>query len=114
MDRVEFTHLVFLLMNYANRIGLNIAGDWWLRDQETQKRLYAEKKSRTLNSRHGVGKAIDFIIFDDQRPRQPQWKHNGYKLLGEYWKSLNEDCVWGGDWLDEEGNPRDPYHFEVK
>lgn len=110
MDRVEFTHLVFLLMMYANRLGLPIALDYGKRSKEEQARLFAEGKSKTLNSQHNVGKAVDFIIFDDSTPRQPQWTHPGYKLLGEYWKSLKSGNRWGGDWPEL----NDVYHFDWK
>ena len=31
-----------------------------------------------------------------------------YRPLGEYWKSLDPDCCWGGDFKDADGN-----HFSI-
>jgi len=63
-------------------------------------------KSWTMNSKHLERRAVDLNLFIGGRY---QMKHDAYIPLGEYWKTLHEKCVWGGDWTQ-----RDSGHFEIK
>lgn len=70
------------------------------------KLIPAPKLSKVKHSYHMDGLAHDFNIFVDGR----YIGNDGEKArpLGEYWKSLHPDNVWGGDWGWDAG------HFERK
>lgn len=61
--------------------------------------------SKTMNSKHLDKLAIDLNLFVDGEYKSDAESH---RPLGEYWKSLNPDNVWGGDW-GWDGN-----HYEMK
>ena len=49
------------------------------------------------NSFHYKRLAIDLNLFKKGRYLTSTKSH---KPLGEYWKSLDPECTWGGDWGD--------------
>lgn len=63
--------------------------------------------SKTLNSKHLERLAVDFNFFVDGKLVH---KHELIDAVGEFWKQLDPNNVWGGDWKV----PNDPYHFEMK
>jgi peptidoglycan L-alanyl-D-glutamate endopeptidase CwlK len=63
-------------------------------------------KSWTMNSNHIKKCAADIFLWIDGNVT---WKYEDYKVLGDYWKTLDERCAWGGDWKS-----RDSVHFEVR
>jgi peptidoglycan L-alanyl-D-glutamate endopeptidase CwlK len=70
-----------------------------LRSIERQKQLVAAGASRTMNSRHLTGKAIDFApVVDDQ----VTWKWPAFQPIADAFKraskKLGVPIVWGGDW----------------
>lgn len=79
-----------------------------LRTKERQKKLMAEGKSRTMNSRHLTGHAIDFVTptgsYDDAEMTR----------IAEAFKTasseLDVQIVWGGDWPKF----RDTPHVELE
>ena len=81
-------------------------GEAW-RSPETQQAYYAQGKSQVKQSAHMNRLAIDLNLFIDG---EYQTKTEAYRPLGEYWKSLDPQNIWGGDW---EGFP-DGNHFERK
>ena len=37
-----------------------------------------------------------------------------HKRFGEFWKSLDPDCRWGGDFKDDKGDPKpDGNHYSI-
>lgn len=68
------------------------------RSIERQRELFALGKSRTLNSRHLVGKAVDFDVFVDGAVT---WDEKYYEAVSvafkECAKELGIPVVWGGD-----------------
>lgn len=106
--RVTFALYVTLLLLYARFIlGLDVLIDWVTRSMEEQKRMVAEGKAETLKSRHVVGRrAIDLYIVKDGKLAGSELD---YRLLGDFWKSLDPRNVWGGDWK----KPHDVYHFQL-
>lgn len=107
MIQTNFTQDVGRLIDFAgcNNIGLMFGHAW--RSPQEQQRLLRAGKSKTSNSRHLVRLAVDFVVVLDGKV---SWEFEDYKLLGEYWKSLSPDNVWGGDWP----TLRDAGHFERK
>lgn len=70
-----------------------------LRSIERQKKLYAEGKSKTLNSRHLSGHAIDVMAYPT---RSVSWDFKYYQEIAVAFKNassiLNIPVEWGGDW----------------
>jgi peptidoglycan L-alanyl-D-glutamate endopeptidase CwlK len=81
-----------------------------LRDLERQKRLVKEGKSRTLNSRHLTGHAVDLAVMENGKIT---WAWPAYERLARDVKAaaalLKVPVVWGGDWKGF----RDGVHFEL-
>lgn len=70
-----------------------------MRSLERQKLLVAEGKSKTMNSRHLTGHAVDLVPLTDG---EIDWRWPSYVPLAEHIKaiakSLNQPIEWGGDW----------------
>ena len=88
-----------------------------LRTHEEQARLYAAKLSKTMNSKHLVGRAIDLdpypIDWDDTK--------RFYYFAGIVLATADEMGIrlrWGGDWdMDNDLNDQkfmDLVHFELR
>lgn len=81
-----------------------------LRTKERQAELVAQKKSRTMNSRHLTGHAIDFMAIVDGKGTW-QWKY--YETIAntikECAKELDVEVDWGGDWVGFRDGP----HIEL-
>lgn len=85
-----------------------------LRTKERQKKLVASGASKTMNSRHLTGHAVDLGATVDGEVR---WDWSLYYVIGEYMRraSLFHDIpiVWGGVWdrriddLTEQGGTQD-------
>jgi peptidoglycan LD-endopeptidase CwlK len=81
-----------------------------LRTRERQKALVAEGKSKTMNSRHLTGHAIDIAVYKDGKI---SWDFQLYEQVAEYIKDVaikqHIPVVWGGDWPEFRDGP----HFEL-
>jgi len=81
-----------------------------LRTAERQRRLVAVGASRTLNSRHLTGHAVDLAARVDGQVR---WDWPLYARLAAAMKAAAADLglpiVWGGDWRSFRDGP----HFEL-
>ena len=70
-----------------------------LRSRERQKEMVATGKSRTMNSRHLTGKAVDFMAYVDGKGT---WEDKYYHSIAEAVKiaaaKLVVPITWGGDW----------------
>lgn len=75
-----------------------------------QKQLVAEGKSRTLKSKHLVGKAIDVVAYVDG---DVTWDMKHYRVVAEAFKKAAKELdiaiQWGGDWESLKDGP----HFEL-
>lgn len=82
-----------------------------VRTLERQKQLFEAKASRTLNSKHLVGKAVDLAA---KVGGEVRWDWPLYSQLAVAMKTaakqLNIEIVWGGDWKSLKDGP----HFELK
>ena len=79
------------------------------RPPETAK-IYAERGIGIVNSLHCQRLAIDLHLFIKGKYQTNPKK---YKPLGEFWKALDLQNRWGGDFFNEEGIPDpDGVHFE--
>lgn len=81
-----------------------------LRSLSRQKRLVETGASRTLNSRHLTGHAIDVVALIDG---QVHWDWPLYAKIATAFKEaarrLGVPIVWGGDWRTLKDGP----HFEL-
>jgi hypothetical protein len=67
------------------------------------------------NSLHTKRLAIDLNLFIDVDGEMVyQTISEAYKPLGEYWKSLDPSCCWGGDFKKKDGNHFSFEHEGVK
>lgn len=80
------------------------------RTAERQQQLFKEGKSRTLNSRHITGHAVDIAVFIG---KDVSWDFRYYDAVAKHIKkvadSMNIPIVWGGEWRGLVDGP----HFEL-
>ena len=78
-----------------------------LRTYQEQEKLFAERKTRTMKSKHLVGEAVDLYAYVDGKANYSP-KH--YILINEAMqqaaKFMNVSLRWGGDW-DGDGDRTD-------
>lgn len=88
-----------------------------VRSPERQRELYADGKSRTLNSKHlpdarGLSRAVDLAILDEHGICR--WDFESYRVLAAIMRACARDAgveiTWGGEWT----GLRDGPHFELK
>lgn len=81
-----------------------------VRTKDRQAELVLQKKSKTMNSRHLTGHAIDFMAIVDGNGT---WQWNYYETIANTIKECAKElCVeidWGGDWAGF----RDGIHIEL-
>lgn len=81
-----------------------------LRTRERQAQLLKEGKSKTMNSRHITGHAVDVAAWVDNTV---SWDFKYYYKIAEAMKEaakrLSVPIVWGGDWTTFKDGP----HFEL-
>ena len=109
--RQDFTWMVHLLINWAYSSGYKLAIGECTRTLEQQKLYVSQGKSKTLDSKHLQGLAVDVSAWKEGKYLD---KTEDYKYLGLYWESLGGR--WGGRFGD---NPAteviegwDGCHFE--
>ena len=81
-----------------------------VRTVERQRELFAKGASKTMNSRHITGHAVDLVAYVGSEVR---WDWPLYHKIADAMKraanSLNVPIVWGGDWRTFKDGP----HFEL-
>lgn len=81
-----------------------------LRTKERQRQLVQAGASRTMNSRHLTGHAVDVVAYIGSEVR---WDWGLYPRIAKAFRQaaaeLNVPIVWGGDWV----KLRDGPHFEL-
>lgn len=99
----EFVRLVAKLIDFAYANGMELTFGECYRTPE-QAALNAKKGTGISNSLHTDRLAIDVNLFVSGIYIDGT---DGYKRLGEYWKSLHPRCRWGGDFISR----KDGNHF---
>lgn len=81
-----------------------------LRDPKRQEQLVAQGASKTMNSRHLTGHAVDLapVIAGQVRWDWPPF-HDIAKAMKQAASELKVPIVWGGDWRTFKDGP----HFEL-
>lgn len=78
-----------------------------LRSKERQKELYETGRSKTMNSRHLTGHAVDIA------PWPISWDWDYYYEIADAMKQaaeeLDVDLEWGGDWVTFRDGP----HYQL-
>lgn len=81
-----------------------------IRTLEKQKEYVAKGVSKTLNSKHLTGKAVDIAVIVNNKITW-EWKY--YKEVADHIKAVAEEfrlkITWGGDWKTFKDGP----HFEL-
>lgn len=101
----KFTRLVGLLISWCNARGYGLTFGEAYRTPE-QAALNAKTGKGIANSLHRIRLAVDFNLFIDGKY---QTDSMAYKPLGDYWKKLDPECRWGGDFRKPDGN-----HFSLE
>ena len=81
-----------------------------LRTKKRQRELYNEGKSRTMNSRHLTGHAIDVAAYVDGKVT---WDWQSYLQISQAMKHAAEDLGVNIQWGDEWQSLKDGPHFEL-
>lgn len=75
-----------------------------MRTFERQQELLKAGKSKTMNSRHLTGHAIDFVV---KRHGKVTWEFDAYRKVAETFKESSRmlyiPITWGGDWGFKDG-----------
>lgn len=81
-----------------------------VRTIEKQREYFAKGASKTMNSRHLTGHAVDLVAYIGGEVR---WDWPLYHKIADAMKraanSLNVPIIWGGDWRSFRDGP----HFEL-
>ncbi len=91
------------LMHHLRGQGHNIQISEGLRDRARQQELFDQGASKTLNSKHLTGNAIDLHLRDPETGKAI-WDESAYAPLGAAAKQYatdqgwGDDFTWGGDW----------------
>jgi len=109
-----FAQNVALLLQYIHSKGYSVTLGEAFRTPD-QAKLYAQQGKGIVDSLHCQRLAIDLNLINHEGVYLPD--SSDYKIFGEYWKSLDENNDWGGDWAPSTLRPHqnvDGNHFEMK
>lgn len=100
----HFCFLVGKLIIWANSQGYQLTfGEAWRTLEQAE--LNEKNEKGISNSLHRIRLAVDLNLFIKGIY---QTDSNAYKPLGDFWKSLDSSCCWGGDFAKKDGN-----HFSL-
>lgn len=99
-QRCKFGKLLPRLFDKAVELGYDIAPGEIVRSKE-QAEANALAGSGIANSLHLVGLAVDIMLFKDGLYITDS---TGHTELGAYWKTLDPDCRWGGDFKSQDND----------
>lgn len=112
LDRLKGVHpdLVKVMLEAIKESPYDFGITEGLRSPERQKELYEGGKSRTMNSRHLTGHAVDIAVFIDGKVT---WDFGVYEKVAEHIEKTAEllkvRIIWGGRWRTLKDGP----HFEL-
>lgn len=100
-----FSKLLGSFLIWIDSQGYEVVGGDWHRTAD-QAALNAAAGTGIVHSLHTISLACDLMLFIDG---VYQTETSPYKPLGDYWKSLNPLCRWGGDFTHPDGD-----HFSLE
>lgn len=100
----KFSVLVAKLILWANEKGYGVTFGEAYRSP-AQAAINAANGTGIANSLHIKRLAVDLNLFIDG---EYQSDSAAYTSLGDYWKTLDPECAWGGDFRKPDGN-----HFSL-
>lgn len=112
LDRMAGIHpdLTRVVLRAIELTTVDFAITQGLRTIEQQRQYVADGKSRTMNSRHLTGHAVDVVAYRDGKV---SWTASDYNPIAKAFKAAAEKLdipiVWGGDWKSFLDCP----HFEL-
>jgi peptidoglycan L-alanyl-D-glutamate endopeptidase CwlK len=112
LDRMAGVHpdLVRVVKRAIELTTMDFAITQGLRTVAEQRQLVADGKSRTMNSRHLTGHAVDVVAMIDGKV---SWTFRHYEAIAHAFKAaameLHIAIAWGGDWASFRDGP----HFEL-
>jgi hypothetical protein len=113
--RCRFTRMVAELLAFAERLKWNVALAECLRTEEQQEIYVKEGKSKTMNSRHLTGLAIDLVMWNDDGGVVTDSNDSRWKILGKHWEA--QGGTWGGRFGDDPATEKiegwDGGHFQL-
>ena len=87
------------------------------RSLKEQKELLKEGATKTLDSAHLTGKAVDVYPYPVDFEDRDRWHYFGGYVLGTA-RQFGIDVIWGGDWDNDtktkDNSFDDLVHFELK
>ena len=92
----KFALLVCSLIEWADKVGYKVTFGEAYRTPE-QAALNVRKGTGISNSLHTIRLAIDLNLFKNGTYLTAT---EDYRLVGEYWESLDPECAWGGRFND--------------
>lgn len=114
--QTKFAGMLGMLLKRAGELGTPVLILELYRSIETQKGYVARGVSKTLNSKHLDGLAVDLAFIEDIRDDGTlNYSPEKYRPLGEYWEALGG--VWGGRFGDDRSTAKiegwDSGHFQT-
>jgi hypothetical protein len=106
----KFSKMIGQLIDFAYENGYELTFGEAYRTSE-QAALNAKRGTGVANSLHTQRLAVDFNLFIGG---QYQTDSEAHRPLGEYWKSLDPDNSWGGDFTNPDGNHYSLSHNGVR
>ena len=112
LERMQRVHpdLVKVVMLAIELTEVDFGVTEGVRTIERQRELFAKGASKTMNSRHLTGHAVDLVAYVGSEVR---WDWPLYHKIADAMKraanSLGVPIVWGGDWKSFKDGP----HFEL-
>lgn len=102
--------LVAIVTEALNRSPFDFIVVEGLRTKETQARYLREKRTRTMDSYHITGHAIDIAVLVDGKVN---YNLANYKKVADVFKEVAKEnkvsLTWGGDWKSLVDGP----HFQI-
>lgn len=112
LDRMQDVHpdMVKVVMLAIELTEIDFGVTEGMRAIDRQRELFAKGASKTMNSRHLTGHAVDLVAYIGAEVR---WDWPLYHKIADAMKraanSLSVPIVWGGDWKTFKDGP----HFEL-
>lgn len=112
LERMQKVHpdLVRVVMRAIKLTQVDFGVTEGMRTIEKQREYVAKGASRTMNSRHLTGHAVDLVAYVGSEVR---WDWPLYDKIADAMKEAarleNVPIVWGGDWVSFKDGP----HFEL-